>query len=207
MSAVVEEKFPRGVPLHLLFGAPGSAFDGLRHNPSIRRPLLMVLLTFPIVPTLMAVVTVGPVREALLDDGGAQAAPSAAPMVAFTMGVVVFLVQLVMLAAHFAFFALSVRVAGTRSGLPEIRSAWFYAIVPLILRQVLYVVLAAVNGAEWYAERSSIVAFIDPFVAWSAVLLFLAARRTLGLSRAASWIVCLLSSGIGLIGALPGLLS
>lgn len=201
MSEPVAVGSPR-VRLSAVFSSPVGAFAALRDRPSAILPLRLILLTLPVVPVVGTLATIGPLRTSLIGQSG-EAATASVVVVAASFAVILMLMQVVLLVAHFVVFALLVRLSGSPASFPLVRAVWCYAVVPLVFRQLTYLGVALIAGPNWFNDRSAWLSLADPFLLWAAVLFYIAARNALGLSRMLSWAVCLMST---LVGAVPGFL-
>ncbi|WP_454084640.1 YIP1 family protein [Georgenia sp. Marseille-Q6866] len=189
-------------PLLVVLGSPSRLFASLDRDGAARPVVLLLLAVLPLAPLLTGVVASDALaREFAGNPETVELVPNA-PFIAVALGVAALVLQLVLLLMHLLVFSLSVRVAGTDATVRRITTAWLFAILPLVLRQVVISGVTLVAGAEWYAERSWLVQMADPFLVWTAVLLFLACRRALGLGRTASVVVTFLSSFVGLLSPL-----
>lgn len=193
---------PVRLPLLTALGAPSRLFSSLDRDGAARPMVLLLLVVLPVAPLLTGVVSTGALeREFAANPETVSLVPNA-PFIAVAFGVATLLLQVVMLLMHLLVFALSARVAGTEASGRRITTAWLFAILPLVVRQVVLSVTTLVGGADWYTERAWLVQAVDPFLVWAAVLLFLACRRALGLGMTASIVVTFLSSFVGLLGPL-----
>jgi hypothetical protein len=196
---------PAGPPVRWVFGAPTALFDSLRENPTARRPVRLLLLILPLLPIGVALQVNSTVREALAGEGTDRAA--AAPFLALAAGVAILAVQALIAGTHLLLFMMLCRLVKNRNPGSAIFAVWAYAVAPLVARQLLYLGIGGVAGPDWFAERGGLVAIVDPFLIWVAVLLWIGCRRTLQLAPKPAALVVGVSSGLGLLAIVPTLLA
>jgi uncharacterized membrane protein len=94
------------------------------------------------------------------------------------------------------------RIAGTKKSAQTITKAWLYAVIPLVVRQVFLITGSMMGGGEWILQRSLVIQFIDPFLICCAVLLYLACRWTLEITKSRAIIAAFFCTFIGALGPL-----
>ncbi|MFJ1590566.1 hypothetical protein ACIOD0_10010 [Kitasatospora albolonga] len=189
----------------LVLAAPGAVFRAVADGCGPRRALRTLLQVLPLMPVVFGFLVYDGIRTALLEDPALADRAGAAGYLAVLAGVVLCVVQVALMAANYAVFAVAVRVGGDAG--PEHRTllaVWAYACFPLVLRQVCYVLVIATAGPEWLTDRAAVVGVADPFLAAVAVLFFIGCRKGLGLTAVRSAVVTVLTTVIGVLGALVG---
>lgn len=188
--------------LLLVFSRPAELFRYLKDSGSRRPPLVMILFLLPFVPALTAIAGTGTLRAEFASDPTTAAFVGSAVFIAIAIGVAVMLLQVATLGVHLLFFGLFVRIAGTKTPAQTITKAWLYAVIPLVLRQLFLIAGSMVGDGTWISQRSSVIQFIDPFLVYCAVLLYLACRWTLEMTRPRALLVTFFSTFIGALGLL-----
>ncbi|WP_181160401.1 YIP1 family protein [Streptomyces solincola] len=185
----------------LVLAAPGAVFQAVAEGARPRRALRALLLMLPLMPLIFAVVVHDSIRTTLLEDPALVDRAGAAGYLAVLAGLVICLVQVAMMVANYALFAVSVRLVGrVRATHRTLIALWAYAAFPLVLRQICYAIVVAVMGPDWVVAHASLIGTVDPFLIAVAILFFLGCRKALGLSRARSAVVTVLTTLIGLVG-------
>ncbi|MFY1677730.1 YIP1 family protein [Streptomyces sp. WMMC905] len=188
----------------LVLAAPGTVFRAVADGAPPRHALRALLIVLPLMPVVFAAVVHDSIRTSLMEDPALADRAGAAGYLAVLAGLVMCLVQVAMMVANYALFAVSVRIVGrVRVTHRKLLALWAYAAFPLVLRQVCYVIVVVVMTPDWVVAHAGLVGTVDPFLIAVAVLLFLGCRQGLGLSRARSGVVSLLTTLIGLVGILP----
>lgn len=199
MTAVATDVAPARRPVALL-ARPRDFFRSLEATGSFRQPLILLSAAVPLVPLFTAYLTYGSLRAELLARPEVRHLAGNAAIIAIGFGVLALLLQILALGAHLVVFSLAARVLGSRARPRLMALAWLLAMSPLIFRQMLYLAVAAGMGTSWLTQRASWIQAVDPFLVWTAVLLYFACRHCLGLSRLRAGVVTFLSSFIGLLG-------
>ncbi len=195
-------KSSRGPSPLLTLSRPRALFAQLRRQPSSRPALLWLLASMPVLPISVAVLTYPRLQHLFLAEPELAPKAGAVLFIAILFASALCVVQAVFLLVNFAVFATGARLLGTDSSLKSIRAVWSYAVIPLVLRQLFYVVVVIVQGAEWLRDHAAVLGFIDPFLIATAVLLYIGSRQVLTLSRGRAFLAALLSTFIGAFGAL-----
>lgn len=188
--------------LLLVFSRPAELFRYLRDSGSRRPPLVMILILLPFVPVLTAIAGTGTLRASFAADPTTVDFVGNAVFIAIAMGVAVMLLQVATLGVHLLFFGLFVRIAGAKAPAQTITKAWLYAVIPLVFRQLFLIAGSMVGDGAWISDRSSVIQFVDPFLIYCAVLLYLACRWTLEMTRLRAVLVTFSSTFIGALGPL-----
>ncbi|MEV4878461.1 YIP1 family protein [Streptomyces cyaneofuscatus] len=189
----------------LVMAAPGAVFQAVAEGCGPRRAVRSLLFTLPLMPVVFAFLVHDGIRTTLLDDPALADRAGAAGYLAVLAGVVLCVVQVALLAANYAMFAVVVGVGGaTRPEHRTLLAVWAYACFPLILRQLCYVLVIATAGPDWLTAHAGAVGVADPFLIAVAVLFFIGCRKGLGLSTARSAVVTVLTTVIGAVGAIVG---
>lgn len=185
----------------LLYATPAAVFDYAARTGDARRPLQWLLAVQPLLPVAVGVGSVGTVRHLLLSDPALAERAAAAPFVAAFGGAVVLLTQVMMLLMHFVVFSVVGRVVLGGEQHRRLGTVWAYAMFPLVLRQLSYLLVVVVAGREWYAAHASLVGVLDPFVLAAAVFFYVGARRVLGAGVRQALVLSGSATVVGALGA------
>lgn len=184
---------------------PRALFADLREQPVARRAMVWLAWSTIVLPLATGVMSYPTLRAAFAADPALAGKSGLVPFLAALMALVTCLVQAAMLGMHLVVFTAAARWLGARGDTAAIRAVWAYALVPLIVRQLFYLVVIAVQGVEWFRQRAGVLAFADPFMIFVAVLLYLGCRQVLDLSRRQAVLASLSATFIGALGALTKL--
>jgi hypothetical protein len=185
-----------------VFGSPAALFTAVAADPQPRRALRWLLWTLPVMPAAIAVGSYGAVHSAMINSPDLASRASAAPLVSASAGILAVVVQGVMLLMHLALFVAMVgwlRSAGTRRAAVTV---WAYAMFPLVLRQVFLLMVIGTQGLDWFRDHAAIITFVDPFICLVGFLFYVGCRRVLELSMSRAALVAVLSSVVGMLGAI-----
>ncbi len=188
-----------------MMGAPAATFSALAEAPRARPALRWLILTLPLLPIVVAVGSYGSVHDALSNNSALASRSYAAPFIGIFVGIVVLGLQLAMLTAHLALFALLARWMRTPRRGSEVVAVWAYSMFPLLLRQTFLIVLLGLQGPDWLRDHGALLSFLDPFVMWIGVLFWIGCRRVLELDRYRSTVVAALVSVVGMLGGISAL--
>lgn len=183
-----------------VLSSPVSVFVAVRRSPRAHRIAACYLVLLPLLPVLTAVAGYQPLVARL--EGQSETLRSSAPILAIAFGMSVLLAQVLFMALNLAAFGFLARLAGARASGRLIVIGWLYAIMPLTIRQFFLGGVALIAGPEWFRDHSGVVTYVDPFLVWAAVLLYLTGVHTLSLTRPAAALIAFVCSFAGAVVAL-----